>query len=450
MELFDIKLFAFHQKSISFSRKTGKDLFSWFPNLHESSRFVKIGLCFLLSLAQLNDLSAQLENSDSDIFFPTLPNTRPLHPVGVFTLQPFMSPPLMSSRKKNSLNIETSAGNVWLPALSIYIPKNINATLDQNLRTLPFYHRLSIFQEATFPRDTIQYAADGIIRNFRIDFRRRIHKQQTIGITLTSHLLTGGGSGINYFLSDAFIERIHTDVIKKDDPFGRKQFPYNEALIEYTDEEGQTFTWKKDQFLFSSVELYYDYHWAFSENNFGHHFLNISGHLLLPTTRMNPYLSAGIGFHWGYQVPLRNKKQALVFMMTANFVKQTIWQVRDGVNPLNRSFNYGIDSYIGYTKKNKDTKFSVGVQLLTESSFHDGSDMKRGFETTAFQSRAGFKKPVSWAHLAAISLFSTRQNWNLITTLENHRGSIGFYLQEDFWVNNAPDFQMGAMATVFF
>ena len=43
-------------------------------------------------------------------------------------------------------------------------------------------------------------------------------------------------------------------------------------------------------------------------------------------------------------------------MTTAHFVQQTIWQIRDGVNPLNRSFNYGIDSYIGYTKKNKNTK----------------------------------------------------------------------------------------------
>ena len=344
-----------------------------------------------------------------------------------------------------AFEVTSSAGNVWLPKLAIIRPLNISEGLDKELRSLLFHERAPLFENNDFQRDSIIYQADGVIRNFRFDFKYQLSDRQTIGIVLNGHLLTGGNTAINALASDRFIEWFHSSVINDEDPFSRKIFPFNQARVSYKDELGREFDWERDEFILSNLELSYQQEIFKTDLQS----LNISGHLMIPLSIMNPNLGAGVGLHWGYILPFRSNK-AFIFMTSANIVNQDIFSLYDGVHPINRKFSAGFDGYAGYQKVNKTHTFSVGLQIINQQSLRRGSSMKKSFETLMFQGLHGANEKVEWEHQAAISMNSLLQNWNLIFTLENKKGRLAFYLQEDFWVNNAPDIQYGLSGMIKF
>lgn len=166
-----------------------------------------------------------------------LPNTLGTHPFGIYISRishNFYKKP----SKKPAITAHYSNGNVWSPEVRAYVPSSEEYV--KELKNFEWHDRERVYYKSS-PAKTYQLHADAIYRVYQLKFELPIARNQDLKLNIRGYSVDGGYPPYSLITSDEFIEWLHTNVIKDEDPFDRKLYGYNKTDVRYTDLNGDSF-----------------------------------------------------------------------------------------------------------------------------------------------------------------------------------------------------------------
>ncbi|MEZ4775135.1 MAG: hypothetical protein R3D00_18270 [Bacteroidia bacterium] len=355
----------------------------------------------------------------------------PTHPLGLlvsrinpnFQIQPV---------GEKVIRVGFSSGNVWLPPVTGFIPAS--AEIRSQMASLIWYDRNDVFRRGQTAADSLSFAADGVLREFRAQYLIPLPHHQQLEIGLRSYILGGGKPPLSLLTSDAFIEWFHTHIAGGEDPFARKVYGFGRAGFRFVDEKGTEYRMNSGDFSLPGLELDYHFFPKVESCLFGIH-PNIGLHLGWNTSRYNVSIDPGISlaatrvFPWGNGHALK---------LSAGI--STLWPGWRGspshVQFINVQALKTISWEINYRKNiSETTSLGIGLYYYFQSPYRQRSE---------YESLVLFGSEISthW-HYALSHLYKSNENWSLYLNLARKRYSLSVYFREDFKVNNAPDLQTG-------
>ena len=331
-----------------------------------------------------------------------------------------------------------SNGNVWAPGVKAYVP-----TSQQYLEELQQYewHDRERVYDKNAPANFYQLHADAIYRVYQLKFELPIASNQDLKLNIRGYSVDGGYPPYSLITSDDFIEWLHTNVIKDEDPFDRKLYGYNKTDVRYTDLNGDSFKLSTGNGGVNGFEGNYTIYpdWKKLEKHFI--YTNFSAQIGINTGRINPTIDAGLSSSIVKSIPLKGRyefnlglslaalRQGLARYDIGYEIATSPWILS---NELMLSFGY-------FTKR--------GAHLLFASTW---------WRQSAFNTEADFDRIVltgprvspHW-HTTLSHLYRVISANNFICTYQKSNVAVSVYLREDFKVDNAPDAQTGIEIKLF-
>lgn len=332
---------------------------------------------------------------------------------------------------KFNLDISLESGNVWSPPVTAYIPSDpsVRAIASEYL----WHDREFIINVNQIEGSTLEVENDGVIRGLRINLNVPINSKSELNLGLRSFLLTRGKFPYSIFTNDEFIEFFHDNIAGGDDPFDRKLYPYNEALIRYQDRNNNVMTIENGDFIFSGIEVtYYRYTNWFKSLNF-----NYGGHLGVNTSSYNSSLDLGLSANLSKIYALKND-QTFSAGISLGGSKNNLVDFKSD------NMEFGTNSFIGYLEtileysflsKSKRTRHSFGADFYLQTSLNKKSEYEYIIPT---KNGTSFK---SW-NTGISNLYTNNNYWTFMYSFTK-KMTTTFYLQQDLTVNNNPDLQTG-------
>ncbi len=240
----------------------------------------------LVLLAQEKEFSRTVFNDD--ILFTEV---NPVHPFGIFTLdRPFY---FGSFNKRGAkFSIGYSMGNIWHPEASIQYPKNITEKQKQEINEISAFGRSSYFIQNQISFEEKTLSTDGVIQNLSFTYLWQLEKKGSLIFKLNTHSLSSGSSAIYFLASDTFIEKVHDLFVH--DNFGRHQFYFDRAHIEFIDEDKRKLRIDDgDVFLGTFDVHYYKPLWRVQKENIYHSF-QLGSHLAIPLNKYFTKVAGGV------------------------------------------------------------------------------------------------------------------------------------------------------------
>lgn len=117
--------------------------------------------------------------------------------------------------------------------------------------------------------------------------------------------MDGGYPPYSLITSDEFIEWLHTNVIKDEDPFDRKLYGYNKTDVRYTDLNGDSFKLSAGDGGINGFEGNYTIYPSWKKLEKHLIYTNFSAQVGINTGRINPTLDAGLSTSLIKSIPLR-------------------------------------------------------------------------------------------------------------------------------------------------
>lgn len=333
-----------------------------------------------------------------------------------------------------SVTTSFSSGNVWLPYVKSYSP--LNEEDRRAMRDLLWHERESRYDVTDSPSKTMEFHADGIIREYQIKLNFPIADKHEIKVNNRMFSLDGGNIPYSLLTSDQLIEWFHSDIYGGEDPFARKVYGFNQAKISYEDENGKTIELNKGDFVFAGIDLSYYYY----PNNIFLKRRNIYTNLGLQvgfnSTKVNPSIDLGLNFTLLKKISLRNKTNELSLGFSTAALGQNTLQFGNSVELSNKQFLFSLEMLFEYVKRiNGRSYFSFATSWAIQSSYFRKSD----YESLVL---TGQRSSTHW-HYAISHLHRKLSSNNLIFTYAREKVALWVYLKEDLLVDNAPDIQTG-------
>jgi hypothetical protein len=351
------------------------------------------------------------------------------HPLGLFIsrIQGNFS---MHPPEKPVFSLHISNGNVWLPLVKSYRPRDPDV---RNLMAGIVWHgRWNTFKLSEMPSDSIQFKADGVIRGLRINSRFRISDKQELRISIRSFLVSKGQFPFSVWTNDRVIESFHSKIAGGNDPFARKYYGFDKAYIRYTDEAGRSLELGNGDFLVPGFETSYYYYPDFlKDKNF---FLNGGAHLGINISKYNPSIDVGLSATSIKIIPISlNRSFNIGIGLSA--LKQKLIKTGEVVNFSNRKFIFSAEGQLEYHIQGKNNAIIIaGINYSVQSPYNTEAENK-------YQVLTGNRISTHW-HYAISHLYRPLEAWNLFFSYSKNN-TVSVYLKEDFNVNNAPDVQTG-------
>lgn len=353
------------------------------------------------------------------------------HPVGQFTgriSHNFNTAPV----QRSTLSFGMSSANVWQPEVKGYFPHDEQVT--QRLSNVRWDQRDSVFQ--AYPRnyDSTVFSSDGVLRTFHVSLRIKLTQSSELEIIGRALLLSGGEPPTAVVTSDEFIEWFHSHIKGGEDPFARRQFPFNQAGISYQDQKGKHFQLHKGDFVIPGIQLNY-YHYAHLPWLNRHHMqAGIGVHAAVNTIWFNRSVDAGVSgtlqkqFNYG-------RRHVYTLGASGSVLRQKALSFADGVDFSHNKVLKSAECMFEYKKAlTRQRHWTLALNFYYLDSYHPAREFDR-------VTPVGNRLSSHW-HLALTHMYRNSQYWSLIYSYG--RSVIwSIYALQDFKVNNGPDFQTG-------
>ncbi|MFK7899568.1 MAG: hypothetical protein AB8B61_02305 [Cyclobacteriaceae bacterium] len=330
-----------------------------------------------------------------------------------------------------TFNLGLASGNVWAVDIMTYTPKS-QADRDY-VSSIPI-HDGHVINRTEIASDSFSYHADAVIRRFAPSIRVPVSKKSELQFTLRTFLVTEGNAPFSTLTSDGLIEWFHSNVKGGEDPFGRKKAGVNQANIRYIDKNGKGFSFKKNDFVVAGLETNYFGYASFSLPLLGEWSANMGAHMGINTTRVNPSIDLGLSQTLLKYISLNEKSFALAGL-GMNLLKKNVINYGDQVELTSNDYLFSANFQAQYVRETKKGRaFALTWNYLVHTPYNKRSEIDSNISI-------GEKLTSHW-------LLGTSHLYDLIdvqtlTFSFLKKNVLSFYLQQDFRVNNNPDFQTG-------
>lgn len=339
--------------------------------------------------------------------------------------------------KHRTLSFGMSSANVWQPEVKGYFPHDAQVT--QTLSSVRWDQRDSVFQ--AYPRnyDSSVFSADGVLRTFHVSLRMNLSSSSELEVIGRALLLSGGQPSTAWLTSDGFIEWFHSHIKGGEDPFARRQFPFNEAGISYQDRKGKQFRLRQGSFIVPGIQVnYYRYANRLWLNS--HHMQAAFGvHAALNTVTFNTSLDAGLSgtlqkqFNYG-------RRHVYTLGVAGSVLRQKVVHFGSGVEFSHNKVLKSAECMFEYRKATtRQRHWALALNFYYLDPYHPAEEFDQ-------VTPVGNRLSSHW-HLALTHMYRNSQYWSLVYSYG--RSVIwSFYALQDFKVNNGPDFQTGASVCI--
>ena len=385
--------------------------------------FLQLRFFVLILLAALQ-FSVRAQNDSTSLFKPYLLSN---HPFGMFTSRINHNFNLQATHKKN-ISFTISRGNVWLPIATNKVP--IHQTDRDILSEYEWHHRnYQITSRNITDFETRTLEADGIFSSYYFQVNQPLADNWDAKFNLKLNSITGGKVPVAFLTSDEVIEWFHSNIAGGNDAFGRKKKAFGLGGFYFQDEDKNEITIDNNSFLLSEISA--DWNWY-------------------PKIESNGFKSTGL-IHTG--VSKANKTYLFNLGASASAIKR--WQLKNRMFDLGVStgilapsafqkmpFDFNNKGWLGsleiqssYFFPHKSNWFITGVNFHGQSSFHKMSE--RNFNVIESDRLS------SHGHMAVSHLNRGIQGWTFVFSYQVKKFTISTFFREDFYVDNAPDVQVG-------
>ena len=377
----------------------------------------------------------------------------PDHAIGNFSLDlPFYFP--ANDSITDHFSVSYDMANTWHPQAWFYYPQNLTQEQQQLNSELYMTWRPTYFKASGAEAKVKTYQSDGVLQHFRLAWIRKWKEKNSLILNMNAHLLSGGASPLHYFVSDHFIEAFHSK-FAVDNNYGRKEYPYNRASIQFVDEDGNKYRKEKGDWFTSVLDAHYYRQFLNINTDYSHIQLNGGVHLSVPFNSLHPYVIPGISA--GFRLDrLTSPKTSVTLAIDAGVTNQTFLKVGEGVKAIDKPFRETFKFYFGGNIAITDQSIfqfgllnniqgalmkgsnndwgqvdydEIGIRFLQEGDTWEGEMISQEFWLAKITP-------------ASVYYFSYKAYF-VLGWLRNSR-QFNFYMGEDFFfINNAPDFQMG-------
>ena len=398
------------------------------------------GLIFLLLSCNICFSQSEKDSADNttpyQVFYANRLST---HPFGILTLRTnhnFQTGPA----KKISLAINISSGNVWLPYVKAYQPLRED---DRNaMRSLLWHQRDAHFDQSASSSESFEFHADGVMRFYQAALNIPLAEKHELNVNTRMFSLDEGRVPVSLLTSDRIIEWFHSNVHGGEDPFARKVYGLEKAMIHYVDENGKTLEMQKEGLTFSGIDVSYSYYPDFVVlrergvyTNFG--FL-LGGNL----HQSNPSIDFGFSSSLVKKINFRNRHE-LHLGGGISALHLNLLNNRNALQFSNKKLLLSSEFLLSYIIPNKrNGYFSIATTYFIQSSYNQ----KKNFETIVL---TGERYSSHW-HYSISHLYRPLTANYLIITWATKVFACSIFLREDLLVDNAPDAQVGIGIRVSF
>lgn len=363
------------------------------------------------------------------------PNSISSHHFGLFHLrinQNFQERPV----DRTTFQIVHESANSFHPFVEAFLTND--PVQREQLSQLIWYQRgFSYVDPQTTPGDYMTIEVDAVFKIFRFDLKTRLDKRNELSFTLRTFVPTEGHYPFSLFTSDESIEWFHSNIAGGEDAFGRRFFGLNKLNVSYMDRNGKTLNLKKNQIIFSGVELNHFYYPQLfdPQKNIA---VNFGSHIGINTTKYNPSIDLGVSANAVKKWELKNKNELRWGIGFSGMRKRAI----EYGSPVDFGNNLWMGSgetnleFTKYTQKGNAHSFSINYQFQTRYNQRK--------ETDYYQLRS-----IDWQginagwHNGFSTLYETLTIYTFFYSYQRKNFGISLYLKEDLKVNNAPDLQTG-------
>ncbi len=363
------------------------------------------------------------------------PNTLSTHHLGIFSSRISRNFQIHVP-KSTSISFNASSGNVFHPFVETYLPKNPEVRKAQS--EVKWHDRTFFFlDEETTPADYMNIKVDAVIKEFRFNIDIPLAERHELDISLRSHLISNGKYPLSVLTSDEFIEWTHTNIIGKEDPYGRRYYGLNQGNIEYLDRNKNTLELHNGDFIFNGIEFNHYYYPNFKFNNTKNIFINFGSHLGWNTSKYNNALDIGASINGIKTFTLKNS-YLLNLGLGFNLLRKNIINFKDPVDFGNNPFLGTGEADIEITKFTKNQHYhAFGVNYQLQSRYNKKE------EASYYQLIGKWQEIRGGWHHGISTLYKTLTYWTFTYTYAWKTAKLSVYLKEDFLVNNAADLQTG-------
>lgn len=349
------------------------------------------------------------------------------HPLGIFT-----------SRVNHNFNFKPSLflvefsisrGNVWLPPVESRLP---NSNTDREFLSNHVWHRRNWQMENSSITDykSRSMFADGVFSSYYLSFKSPLNSFFDIHSNVRINSLSGGKLPYSLLTSDEAIEWFHSNIAGGEDAFGRKRTGYGNALLEYKDVNNNRISLKENSFLMSEISTYLNFYPNYNFKNIN---FNLSG--LTSISQMKKTWYFDLGFSGSAIKHFELKKNQLDWGVSCGILFPSVFQTQKVIiNNVNRLFS--AETHLNYTipTKNNDA-YVIGLNFHAQSNFHSMNERKYN---VIYQDGV-----TSHDHYGVSHLNRWLNGWTFILGYNWNKTSLNAFFREDFWVDNAPDVQVG-------
>lgn len=363
------------------------------------------------------------------------PSVLSTHPFGIFFSRiqgNFKKQPT----KATQIKVNLESGNVWGTQIKTYIPNDIEVRNES--RKHDWHQAQYFFDEETLDSKLYELQIDGVIKGLRLHSSFNLSSNQEFNVGVRLFILSNGKSPFTIFTSDSFIEGFHNKIAGGNDPFDRKVFGYNKALIKYIDRDGIVLELNNNDLFMGGLETSYYYYLNSSTTQ--SILINFGAHLGYNFSSYNNSLDFGLSSNATKVIPIDKKKYFQIGLQIGVLRKELI-------SFSNKNVDFGTNKYIGNLEsiieyniitKGKTTH-SIGLDYYLQTSLNKRDELEYAIPIRHPNAHK------SWGH-GVTNLYRNNNYWSLLYSITK-KTSLTIYLQQDFEVNNNPDIQTGISYT---
>lgn len=380
-------------------------------------------------------LSSKATNPDTLLLYKInthTPDNTPTHPIAILSMRKQANFNYRPAKK--SFMFSLSNGNIMLAPVSIYYP--IRQPDINYLQSLPWHYRVSNNVESK--KEFLH--ADAVLRLINMQFGYSFNNKHELQVKIRSCYLSTGAKPFSIINNDSFIEQFHSNIKGGEDPFSRKIYGFDKAIIKYTSVNNKTFELQKNSYIIPGIEISYFYYPNSNTKHGKKLYYNAGTHVGINTTNFNT--SADIALSASVMTPLliKNYKIVALSVSTTATCHQIIKQ-NNATHIYNQNFNsiaHGCIAYKWFTLKNNIAQ-AISLTYMVQTPYKQGYKHYNNYGSLIFE---GNRYTSHW-HKTGSHLFRAAETWGLIYTITYKKFSWSVYFNEDLNVNNAPDTQTG-------
>jgi hypothetical protein len=363
-----------------------------------------------------------------------LPNLVSTHHFGLFSdrqLQNFQS----QAVSEIQFQFDFQSGNVFQPPIKVYLPRN--PEVRELLSEITWFNRVFNYQnQQETPAELMNLYIDAVFKVYRPQLKIPVNSKSEFEVGLRLFQPTRGKPWTSPLTGDQTIELFHSHIAGGEDAFGRKVYGMDQVIINYTDRNQRSLNLEANELIFGGLSFKYAYYpqaKTLKEKNIS---LQFNLHSGWNQNAFQKGIDLGTGGHILKSVEFQKSK--LFLGLGVNLLYRSLLEANDNIDFGNNNIlgsTQAMAQYLWPTKKGNSHALTLHYQIQT-------SYFKQS-EKDYFHLKGDWQAVNQGWHNAYTTLIQNLSAWSLIYSYKRPKTTYQMHLQQDFKVNNAPDFQAG-------